>query len=99
MAAPNVTPSTLLNLIHTSTAGTTVGNWTLVAKDEVLPRGPFRVWTLTVRGPGNRTFTATYMEQADGSPGRIVAIRDSDGEAFRRRGDVDGWFSLGIREL
>jgi hypothetical protein len=93
MAAPNIPPATILDLIHRSPEGTTVGNWTLTVKRERY-QGRFKVWQVTVTGPGNREFTGSYIEQADGSPGRIVGLTDSTGTRWRatRSGS---WFDCG----
>jgi hypothetical protein len=89
MAAPVAPGDQILNLIHASPVGTTVGNWELTAKT-VAPGVGFRVWTAVVTGPGNRVFTAAYTEQSDGSLGMIRHIVDSDGARYRWNGA--SWF-------
>lgn len=92
MAAPAAPGSQILALIHSSPAGTTVANWTLETKT-LSSSDRFNVWSATLTGPGNRMFTVAYMEQSDGSPGRICSITDSNGVRYRWNGST--WFNAG----
>lgn len=89
MAAPTRSGAQVLDLIHNSAVGTTVGGWTLTEKT-LESEGRRRLWRFVVTGTQNRVFTGYYGEQADGSPGRIYQITDGDGVIYRWSGTA--WF-------